>query len=57
MHMFMFRSGQWCICLCSVVVNGGNAHVQWWSIKGYAYVQSWSMVDILMCSGGYAHVK
>ena len=53
------------------MVNGGDAHVQWWSLEGYAHVQSWSMVHILMCSsgqwwifscvelinGGYTHVQ
>ena len=50
--MFMCRAGPWWICSCAELANGGDAHVQWWSIEGYAHVQSWSMVHILMCSGG-----
>ena len=37
----MCRAGQWWICSCVELVNGG-----------YAHVQSWSIVIILMFSGG-----
>ena len=37
----MCRPGQFWICPCVELVNGGYAHVQWWS-----------MLDILKCSGG-----
>ena len=54
---------------CVELVNGGYAHVQWWSILDmlrcsavvvnveYAHVQWWSMVNILIRSSGYVHVK
>ena len=45
----MCRAGQWGIYSCAVVVNAG-----------YNHVQSWSMLDMLMFSGGnvgYAQVQ
>ena len=60
--MLLFRAFQWWICSCVELVNGGYAHVQWWSMLdmayavvvnvGYAHVQWWSMVDMLMCRSG-----
>ena len=52
------------ICSCAELVNGGLAHVklyygQCWICScavevnsGYAHVWDWSIVDMLMCSGG-----
>ena len=68
--MPMCRAGQWWISPCVELVNGGYAHVRWWSMfdmacvelvnVGYTHVQWWSMLDMacaVVVNGGYAHVQ
>ena len=60
--ILMCKSDQLSICLCAVVVNGGYAHVQWWSMEGYAHVvavncQSSIRSCALVVNSGYIHVQ
>ena len=46
----MCRAGQWWICSCVDLVNGGYVHVQWWICSCVELANA--MVDMLRCSSG-----
>ena len=50
--MLMCSGVQTWICSCAELVNGGYAHVQWWSMEGYQICSCvrvvYAMVDTMI---------
>ena len=58
-EMLMCSGGQWWICSGAVVVNGGFAHVEWWSkidMFMCSSGQGWICSCVVVVIGGYVHV-